>query len=136
MGRAIQDKQLTSVTAFPAAAGNNNSASFDLGARGNAGKSNPDELCEVLISWPILAALVDAKNVVFTLQDSADNSSFAASNPAIAKTITGAGGIGVAAGSVKFRLPAGVRQFVRVNAAEDAAGGTITGSSYTVQLLF
>jgi len=39
-------------------------------------------------------------------------------------------------GNTYFKLPANVRQYVRVNAAEDAAGGNITGSSYTFSLLF
>ena len=135
-GRLRVDPAFSKTTAFPAAGASNQSASFDLGAHGNAATGIFTEGIEAQISWPTLAALADTKNVLFTLQDSADNASFASVNPLITKTITGAGGIGVAAGAVKFRIPAGVRQFMRVQATEDAAGGVITASSYTFSLLF
>lgn len=127
--RNIQDASLQNSTAFPAAGANNSSATIDLGA-GVAKHFN----AEVEISWPAMAALADTKNVIFTLQDSADDSSYASIE--MVHTITGAGGAGVAAGTKRFRLPSNVRQYLKLNAAEDAAGGNITASSYTLKLLF
>lgn len=128
----MKDALLIKTKAFPAAAATNNSDTLDLGASSAVGGIKPGSL-EVQISWPALAALADTKNVVFTVQDSADDSSYAAIG--LAYTITGAGGAGVAAGSVTLRLPPSTRRYLRVYAALDSGGGTITASSYTVSLI-
>lgn len=128
----MKDAALVQTKAFPAAAANNSTTAFDLGPVSNPGHIAPENV-EIEIAWPALAALADSKNVVFKVQDSADNSTFA--DLGLTKTITGAGGAGVAAGSVRFRLPQGTRRYLRVNQAEDSAGGDITASSSTVSLI-
>ena len=128
-GRQIADASLVVTTAFPAAAGTANSASIDTGST-----YSQNERAEYSLTWPLLSALADTKNVIFNVQDSADNSSFA--NIGITKTITGAGGLGTAAGEFLFRLPSTARRYIRVTAAQDAAGGNITASNYVVTPYF
>lgn len=129
-GRQVADASLVVATAFPAAAATANSASIDTGS-----VYSQAERVEYAISWPALAALADTKNVIFNVQDSADGSSGWA-NIGITKTITGAGGAGVALGEYLFRLASSTRRYIRVSAALDSAGGTITASSFTVTPYF
>lgn len=129
----MKDAQFIQETSFPAAGANNNSTAFDLNTRGQAGEISPEHV-ELEISWPAMAALADDKDVDFTVQDSADGVSFASLG--MTHKITGAGGAGVAAGSKSFRLPKNARRYVRINQAEEAAGGDITGSKSTVSLIF
>ena len=125
-GRQIADASLVVTTAFPAAAGTANSNSIDTGST-----YSQNERMEYSLTWPLLSALADTKNVIFNVQDSADGST-GWTNIGITKTITGAGGLGVAAGEYLFRIASTTRRYIRVTAAEDAAGGTITASTYVV----
>lgn len=129
----MKDKLLLTTKALPAAAANNSHDGIDIGARTTPGGSFPGEV-EVEISWPALPSLADAKTVTFTVQDSANNSSFASLG--LTHVITGAGGAGVAAGTKRFRLPRSVRQYVNVNQAVLTAGGDNTALSTTVSLVF
>ena len=49
--------------------------------------------------------------------------------------MTGAGGVGIAGKTVRFRLPPGCRRYVRVEQTVTATPGTLAGS-YTFALLF
>jgi hypothetical protein len=81
------------------------------------------------------AQLTDAKVVTYALQDSADGSSWAAVDPAISTTQTGAGGAGAAAKTVRFRLPANTRRYVRIAQTATATPGTLT-AAMVAKLLF
>lgn len=129
----MKDAKLITTKALPAAAANNSHDGIDIGARTSPGGTFTGEV-ELEISWPAIAALVDTKTIVFTVQDSANNSSFASLGQT--HTLTGAGGVGVPAGSKKFRLPRNVRQYVNVNQAVETGGGTLTAISTTVSLVF
>lgn len=128
-GRQIQDANFIVTTAFPAAAGNANSAAINL----QSVYSQPERL-ELSLSWPAMSALADTKNVIFKVQHSADGSSY--SDLGITKTITGAGGVGVAAGEYLFKVPSNSGPYFRINAAEDSAGGNITASNFVFKALF
>lgn len=130
--RNLRDADFTTTKALPAAAANNNTASFDLGQK-TAGELEQIE-CEIAI--PALPALVEAKTVTIKLQDSADDSSFADTDPLISTVVTGAVGNGAAAKTVRFRLPPAVRRYIRLNQAVLTAGGDNTGVSTTFSLLF
>ncbi len=132
-GRGVRDASLSNSKAFPAAAANNSSTGINTGAVRSGPNGIFPEESAILIEWPALANLVDAKTITFTVQDSADNSSF--TSIGLTYVITGGGGVGVAAGFKKFRLPADVRQYVNVNAAVLTAGGDNTASSYTVSIV-
>ncbi|MEN3369950.1 MAG: hypothetical protein V7609_2093 [Verrucomicrobiota bacterium] len=129
--RSLQDANLKVTRTLPAAGAANTSAALDLDIVG-AGRVPGVEL---VIDLPATPSLVDAKTIILTVEDSADNSSFAtvAAIPSI--TVTGAGGVGAAAVQTQLKLPIALRRYVRLAAATLAAGGdntAITASLYFV----
>ena len=120
----MQDVKLKVVTALPAAAASNNSASLDLQGVNNG-------FAKLVVDVPQLTALVDAKTVTYTLYDSADNSSFAVVEGYGNMVITGAGGVGAAAKIWKLMIHDHVRRYVRLNQAVLTAGGDNTAKSTT-----
>lgn len=130
----MKDAALITTKAFPAAAANNSHDPIDLGARTSPKGSFPGEV-ELEISWPTLAALVEAKDIDFTVEDSASSGSGFASI-GLTHQITGGSGNGLGAGTVRFRLPRTVRQYVRVTQAVETGGGNNTAASSTVALVF
>ena len=87
------------------------------------------------IEIPVEALLTDAKNLFFAIEDSADNSSFSALDPAITTSVVGAGGVGNAAKSVRFRLSPATRRYIRVAQTADSTPGTLA-NDVTLRLLF
>lgn len=79
------------------------------------------------IEIPAVAGLTDAKVFSFVLQDSADGTNFAAVDPGVSTTTTGAGGGGSPAKDARFRFPPGTRRYVRIAQTVTATPGTITG---------
>lgn len=127
--RNIQDKNYTSTVAIAQAGAN--TASFDL-EQVTGGDIN-DVVFELVA--PTAAGISDTKVVTYTLQDSADNSSWAAVDPGISTTQTGAGGAGITAKTVRFRLPANTRRYVRIAQTMTSSAGTVTGNM-VAKLLF
>jgi hypothetical protein len=131
--RNLVDALKVVTKALPAAAANADSAAIDLGQVNGGLIENIAFELEV----PATPALVEAKTITFSVKDSADNSSFAAIDPAITTVITGAGSAaGGAAKTVRFRLPPTARRYIAVNAAVLADGGNNTGVSFTFRALF
>jgi hypothetical protein len=81
------------------------------------------------------AQLADTKVVTYALQDSADGTNFLAVDPAISTTQTGAGGAGAAAKTVRFRVPANTRRYVRIAQTASGTPGTLT-AAMVAKLLF
>jgi hypothetical protein len=129
--RKIQDALLTVTKALPAAAASNSSDSIDLGSAGPAVL----ERVNLEISVPALPALVEDKTVTITIQDSADNSSFAAVTGLSTFVITGGVGNGAAAATRTVRLPPTTRRYINALQAVLTAGGDNTGVSVTYKLL-
>jgi hypothetical protein len=127
--RNQQDKNYTSTVANAAAG--SNSATFDL----EQVVGGDIEEFVVELALPAEAGLSDTKVLTYTVKDSANGSSFTVLDPSLATTQTGAGGAGVAAKTVRFRLPPGARRYVRVEQTATATPGTLAGS-YTLKLLF
>lgn len=129
--RRLLDAALSKTKALPAAAAANYSTSIDLGSTvlGPAADN-----IEVEISIPATPALVDAKTIILTLKDSADDSTFAAIPEAPVLTQLGAGGVGDTADSLRFRLPSTCRRYLRLDAAVLTAGGDNTAVSYTLKV--
>ena len=127
--RHQKDAQFISAVAI--AQGGANSASFDLG-QANGGVIEGVQI-EVII--PAVPLLSDTKVLTFQLQDSADNVTFAAVDPSVSTTVTGAGGVGNAAKTVEFPIPPVTRRYVRVAQTATATAGTLTGN-FTSSLLF
>jgi hypothetical protein len=129
--RLMKDLTLTVTKVLPAANANNDSSSLDLGAATDAVLQN----IEVKISVPALANLVEAKTLTISLQDSADNSSFAAIEELATLIVTGGGGNGAAATSQVYRLPSTCKRYIRFNSAVMNGGGDNTASSITMEVL-
>jgi hypothetical protein len=129
--RNLQDKNfVSSVTLLAAGA---QTEAFDL----EQAEGGDIESIVFELSAPALltAQLADAKVVTYTLQDSADGSSFASVDPLITTTQTGSGGAGAAAKAIRFRLPASTRRYVRIAQTASATPGTLT-ASMVAKLLF
>jgi len=113
-------------------AGGANTASFDL----EQVTGGDIEKVVFELAGPALldAQLTTGKIVTYALQDSADGSSWAAVDPAISTTQTGTGA-GAVAKTVRFRLPANTRRYVRIAQTATATPGTLT-AAMVAKLLF
>ena len=129
--RRLADPSLVVTTALPAAGATSNSSSLDLG---NTPIGAFADLMEVVVSIPATPSLADTKNITLTLQDSADNSTFAAIAAEATLVVTGAGGAGAAAASRRVKFPPTTRRYVRLSAAVDSAGGSNIAVSTTFQI--
>jgi hypothetical protein len=132
--RTLRDANLSVSHALPAAAASNNTSAIDT-AQDNSGRIDFPGV-ELLIELPATPSLVDAKTVTLTLKDSADNSSFSAVADVPAQVVTGGGGVGGAALAYQFKLPIGLRRYLRLDAAVLTAGGDNTAISYALSFVF
>jgi hypothetical protein len=130
--RRLVDANLVKVKALPAAAAANATDSIDLGQTTLGPMADRLDLIVEIEATPSLA---DAKTVILTVKDSADNSTFAAIPSLATVTKTGASGAGAAADSVRFKLPPTTRRYIRLDAAVLTAGGDNTAKNYTLKLL-
>ena len=126
--RNQQDFNYTSTVAIAQAGAN--TATFDLE---QAVGGDIERVVFELVA-PTAAGISDTKVVTYALQDSADNSSWAAVDPAISTTQT-ATGAGIVTKTVRFRVPANTRRYVRIAQTMTATAGTVTGSM-VAKLLF
>ena len=124
--RNQQDLKYTVATALHTTAAN--SASLDLE---QVTGGDVERIVGEIIS-PASAATT-SKICTYTLQDSADNSSFAAVDPAVTTTITAASSA-LAAKTVRFRFPPNTRRYVRIAQTGDTLGA-VTGN-FTFKVLF
>jgi hypothetical protein len=129
--RQLRDASHKQTKALPAAAASASCTAIDLGPE----PKFVGEQFELELSAPAVPALVDDKTIIYTFEDSADNSSFAAIAELSTLTQLGAGGVGAAAAVRAVRLPSSVRQYVRVTAAVLTAGGNNTAASFSLQLV-
>jgi len=127
--RNLQDKNYTSTVAIAQAGAN--TAAFDL----EQVVGGDIEKVVFSLSAPTAAGISDTKVVTYALQDSADGSSWAAVDPAISTTQTGASSSGIVAKEVRFRVPANTRRYVRIAQTMTASAGTVTGNM-VAKLLF
>jgi hypothetical protein len=124
--RNIQDASYSNSTALHTTAAN--SASFDLE---QVTGGDIEAVVGEIVS-PASAATT-GKICTYTLQDSANNSAWAAIDPATTTTITAADSA-LAAKTVRFRFPPNTRRYVRVAQTGDTLG-SVSGS-FTFKLLF
>jgi hypothetical protein len=129
--RNLQDHTLEVVTAWPAAAANVTSEAIDL----EQTIGGQVESVEFELEIEATTTLVDTKVATFKVYDSANNSSFAAIDPLISTTVTGAAGPVSAAKTVRFRLPSSARRYIAVNCAVESGGGNSTAKNFTLRLL-
>lgn len=129
--RSIKDAALIQSKNLPAAGASASTTAIDLQA-----VDASFERIEVEIAVEAVPALADTKTNTVTLEDSADNSSFAAIAALSTVVQTGAGGTGAAAVTRQVRLPSGARRYLRATSAIAAAGGDSTAKKMTLSLLF
>jgi hypothetical protein len=126
-----RDARLTITRALPAQNTNVNSTAIDLGSVVNGAVGN---FCEFVIDLPATPSLANGQTMTITIQDSADNSSFAAVAGLSTLVVTGAGGVGAAAASRRVRLPSTLRRYVGINIAASATTGDNTAVSATFRI--
>lgn len=129
----MKDALLVTTKAYPAAGAAADSTSFDLAARTSPKGVFPGDMV-LEIAYPLTTTLVDGKLITFTIQDSADNSSFTTTKQTA--TVLGITGNGNAAGTYRFRLSPTVRRYVNVNVSIPADAGNNTAYSYTLSLVY
>lgn len=118
----IRDANLQQTIALPNGAASVNSASIDL-QNGPNGVFPGKMQIEVVAPALATADLPDTKTMVYKLEDSADDSSFATVPGCDAIiTQTGAGGAGAAAATELVRVPKDVRRYLRLTATNDGTG--------------
>ncbi len=132
MSTLIRDTNLLVSKALPAAAATNYSDAIDLGDQAPGLKLKS---WQIEVAIPALPSLVDAKTYTGTLQDSADNSTFADLAPLAPIVLTGAGGAGVAATTKLFPLPKDIRRYLRLKNAVLTAGGDNTAKSVSLSMV-
>lgn len=129
----MKDVLLKVTKAMPAANANHNSATLDLGPSGGAHAGTAPQL---LLELPATPALVDAKSITLTVQDSLDDSTYATVEGYGNLKVTGAGGAGAAAKTWKLKLHDHVRRYVQINIAVENAGGDNTAKSLTASIVY
>src|SRR5438105_2652903 len=132
--RALKDANFIFTKVLPAAAASNQTPTIDL----IAVSGDPDpSLFDIEVVVPALANHTDStKTITITVQDSADNSTYANVTPLIQCQVPGVASTGSAATTFTFRLPPGIRRYVQLTQSVPTGDGNNTASSVTVSLLF
>jgi hypothetical protein len=130
--RLVRDANLRAVTYLPAAGSTAAaSPSFNLGS----GTFKPEEM-EIEVALPAMTNRTSASyTITATLQDSADNITFANTNPLIQCGVIGVASTGSPATTFRFRPPANVRQYIQVLFSVPSGDATNTGVQVVVQVL-
>lgn len=121
-----QDLNFTTSVAFPAASATAHMPALDLGTviPGPVGSA-----LRMRIDVPALPSLADAHAATFTVEDSADNVTFATLPTTGNTAVTGANGAGSPATQFDFYLPPNVRRYLRVSVAVANGGGDNTAQT-------
>lgn len=129
--RRFKDASLTKTIALPSGAATAATASIDLG------KTKPFPITEKFHCKLTTTAAtgVNDKTIVLSLQDSANNSSFAAIAGTGTLTIVAASSA-YAAGSLTVSLSPGTRRYIRAVAVGESGGGNASDGDLTLDLLF
>ena len=90
---------------------------------------------EAMIRADATATLVNTKSLVFGLQDSDDDSSYAAIDGLTTQTVTGTAGNVSAETDLRWKLPSSVRRYLRASAICPADGGDVTAYYFTLYIV-
>lgn len=121
-GYGVRDANMVKTKALPSGASTIYTDGIDVGLRGGRGALLAD--CELEINAPILAVgeLANASTMKYDVQMDADVAFGSPTTIALEVLVqTGAGGVGAAAATAKFRLPTNCERYVRVAATNSAA---------------
>lgn len=129
------DGYLTKTKAMPSGASAVTTDAIDLGEGANGTHVTP---CELLISAPAVTVgmLANAATIIYDVVTSANSD--LSSPTVVAKEVllqTGAGGVGAAAATKRFRFTTDVQRYVGVRATKSATGDA-SSVSMTISLLF
>lgn len=128
------DLTLTKSKLFPAAGASNTSDVIDLGCE-NPGRTAEGRF-ELFLQVPATPNLANTKKITITIEDSADNATFAPAIDLPAVVITGVGVAGGPAVDRNFTPPHTLRRYIRFTQAVEAVGGDNTALSGTVGCVF
>ena len=135
MTKNIRDKSLEVTKALPNGAAAITSDGIDTG---NSSQGDFVADCELEIQAPALVVgdLANGETMIYDIEhdDAADFSGVATLEAAVI-TQTGAGGVGAAAVTKRFKLTDGVKRYVRIKATNSGAGDA-SDKSLTAGLLF
>lgn len=131
--RNIQDAAFSNTKAFAAAGATAVHTGFDLSSTTIGAAA---EQVEAYVAFPTTTALVEAKTIIASFEDSANDSSWAAVTGMGSLTVTGGVGNGSAAASANFKIPSTCRRYLRATVTVLAGGGDNTALSSTFKLLF
>lgn len=137
--RAVLDANYIVTRALPSSASTVYSASLDLGDAVSGIPYATTETINVQIVAPALSSspkLADSGTVTYTLEDSADNSSFAAITGLSTLVQTGASSSGAPAATRTIKLPPITRRYIRLNVTSATSPGDMSTASATLQLAF
>lgn len=137
--RAVLDANYIVTRALPSSASTVYSSSLDLGDAVSGIPYATTETINVQIVAPALSSspkLADSGTVTYTLEDSADNSSFAAITGLSTLVQTGAASAGAAAATRTIKLPPSTRRYIRLNVTSATSPGDMSTATATLQLAF
>jgi len=133
------DNNFVVTRALPAAASSTvNSTSFDLGDAIAGVPFVTTETINLVVIAPALTTTIlpDTRTMTYTVQDSADDSSYAAIGTLAAQVQTGAGGAGAATATYTFKLPPNTRRYIRLSIASGASTTDASATSAVFELAF
>ena len=133
----LKDAELIKAIALPATAGSVVTEAIDLGEAGAKDQFRADAEFEIVL--PALGAtpLPNGETMIAKVQTD-DDSAFGSPTDIIpaALTLTGAGGVGDAEDTYRFRVPAGVERYIRIHVTGSTTIGDCSGSDATLQMVF
>ena len=122
--------------ALPSAASTTvNSASIDLNAVTPFHAEVEFELVSASASLDS-TALPNGETITYVVAESTDDSTFTAVYTLDEATMTGAGGAGDTANTVRFRLPSDISRYIRIQATTSGSSGDCSAASLTVKPVF
>ncbi len=130
--RTIQDSSLQITRVCPAQNTDADSASLDLGS---VALFPTNEELSLEVAIPATDTLASGQTITVTIEDSADDSTFAAIDELATVVATGIGGDTSAAVTKYLKLPDATRQYLRINVACSATSGDVTDTTVTASIL-
>lgn len=131
--RDLKDAELTKSTTLPNAdTAATNTAGIDLG--NTAPGSAIQQQCELVVKTTAGTG-VDTKTIAVSLEDSADNVTFAAITGLGTRTITSVGTV-YPASEFRWAPPAHIRRYVRAHAVGVTGGGNATDATMELSARF
>ena len=137
--RAVYDANFIVSRALPSSATTVYSSSLDLADGGVSGiPYATTETVNVVVTSPDTDStdIPNSSTLAYALQDSADNSSFAAIGTLATQTLTGAAGAGTDATTFTFKLPPNTRRYIRLAVTTAGSPGDCSAKTAYLKIAF